>query len=144
VAHFGSREIQQRFNTVTPRHVRGGVGLLGLYATVAAWRHADPWLAEVRSYLEANRDFVVQYLAQELPEIHCQPPESTYFAWLDCRDLDLEPSPARFFYERAKVALSDGVNFGPGWEGFARLNFATSRALLGEILEKLAKAVRSR
>jgi cystathionine beta-lyase len=144
VAHFGSAELQHRFNHVIPRHVRGGIGLLGLYATIAAWRHADPWLAEVRRYLEGNRDFVVQYLAQELPEIHCQPPESTYFAWLDCRELGLEPSPARFFYEHAKVALSDGKNFGPGWEGFARLNFATSRTLLGQILEKLAKAVRSR
>jgi cystathionine beta-lyase len=144
VAHFGSRDLQQRFNTVVPRHVRGGIGLLGLYATVAAWRHSDPWLAEARAYLEANRDFVMDFVRRELPEIRMQPPESTYFAWLDCRDLELRPSPARFFYEHAKVALSDGGNFGPGWEDFARLNFATSRALLQEILEKLAKAVRNR
>jgi cystathionine beta-lyase len=144
VAHFGSAELQERFNTIVPRHVRGGIGLLGLYCTVAAWRHSDPWLAEVRTYLEGNRDFVVDFVTRELPEIRIQPAESTYFAWLDCRDLDLQPSPARFFYRHAKVALSDGGNFGPGWEGFARLNFATSRALLGEILEKLAKAIRNR
>ena len=98
----------------------------------------------MRTYLEANRDFMTQYLAAELPEIHCQPPEATYLAWLDCRALDLRPSPARFFYDRAKVALSDGANFGESWEGFARLNFATSRSLLQQILEKLTKAVRGR
>ena len=144
VAHFGSAEAQRRFNRAVPRHVRGGIGLLGLYCTVAAWRHSQPWLEEVRAYLQANRDFVVEFLAQELPEIRVQPPESTYFAWMDCSELRLAPSPARFFYERAEVALSDGRNFGPGWDDFARLNFATSRALLTEILEKLAKAVRSR
>lgn len=144
VAHFGSRELQQRFDAVIPRHTRGGIGLLGLYATIAAWRHSDPWLTEVRAYLEANRDFIIQYLAAELPEIHCQPPEATYLAWLDCRALDLQPSPAGFFYEHAKVALSDGAKFGESWEGFARLNFATSRSLLQEILEKLTKAVRGR
>ena len=144
VAHFGSRALQRRFNACIPRHTRGGIGLLGLYATVAAWRHSDPWLAEVRQYLEANRDFLVEYLAAELPEIRCQAPEATYLAWLDCRALDLSPSPARFFYEHAQVALSEGANFGPGWEGFARLNFATSRSLLQRVLEQLTKAVRSR
>lgn len=144
VAHFGSPELQQRFNGVVPRHVRGGIGLLGLYATVAAWRHSEPWLQEVRAYLLGNRDFAIDFVRRELPEIRIQAPESTYFAWLDCRALDLRPSPARFFYEHAKVALSDGRNFGPGWESFARLNFATSRSLLASILEKLAKAVRSR
>jgi cystathionine beta-lyase len=144
VAHFGSATLQKRFNTVIPRHTRGGIGLLGLYATIAAWRHADPWLDAVRSYLEANRDLVAEFLTREIPEIRFQLPESTYLFWLDCRALDLEPSPARFFYEHAKVALSDGAAFGPGWEGFARLNFATSRNLLTEILEKVAKAIRSR
>lgn len=144
VAHFGSAELQQRFNSAIPRHTRGGIGLLGLYATLAAWRHSDPWLHEVRLYLEENRDFALQYLAAELPEIHCQAPEASYLAWLDCRALELRPSPARFFYDHAKVALSDGANFGDSWEGFARLNFATSRALLQQILDKLTKAVRSR
>ena len=98
----------------------------------------------MRAYLETNRDFIIQYLAAELPEIRCQPPEATYLAWLDCRALALQPNPAGFFYEHAKVALSDGAKFGESWEGFARLNFATSRSLLQEILEKLTKAVRGR
>ena len=144
VAHFGSSDLQRRFNAAVPRHVRGGIGLLGLYATIAAWRWGDPWLGELRTHLAANRDLMLAFLAQELPEVRCQPPEATYLAWLDFRALGLEPSPARFFYERAAVALSEGRKFGPGWEGFARLNFATSRSLLVELLEKLAKAVRSR
>jgi cystathionine beta-lyase len=143
-AHFGSAELQRRFNRAVPRHVRGGIGLPGLYATIAAWRHGDPWLEEVRAQLALNRALVLEVLSKEVPEIACRAPEATYLAWLDCRELGLSPSPARFFYERAEVALSDGSNFGPGQEGFARLNFATSPTMLGEILEKLVRAVRTR
>ena len=144
IAHFGSTELKRRFNGAVRRHARGGVGLLGIHATLAAWQHADPWLDEVRAYLERNRDFVATCLASEIPDIVLQPPEATYLAWLDCRELELPQSPARFFHERAKVALSAGESFGPGWEGFARLNFATSRTILAEVLEKLTKAVHDR
>jgi cystathionine beta-lyase len=68
-------------------------------------------------------------------------PEATYLAWLDCRALELAPDPQRFFLERAGVALSDGAPFGDAGKGFVRLNFATSRAILDEILERMAKAL---
>ena len=119
------------------RHIRGGIGLLGLYATIAAWRHAEPWLAEARAYLQANRDFLVETLRDELPEVVCHPPQATYLAWLDFRALDLQPSPARFFYDEVQVALSDGAAFGPTYAGHAR-------SILSEVLEKVVKAVRTR
>jgi cystathionine beta-lyase len=50
--------------------------------------------------------------------------------------------PARFFLDHAKIALSDGPPFGPGCEQQVRLNFATSRALLGRIVEEMGGAER--
>ena len=64
--------------------------------------------------------------------------------WLDCAALDLQPSPYRFFLEQAKVALSDGPNFGAPGEGFVRINFATSRGILGDALGRMADALRAR
>lgn len=143
VAHFGSAELRQRFLAL-PRHVRGGVGSLGLAATAAAWRESQPWLDAVLRRLEANRGIVADLVRSELPGVGHRPPEASYLAWLDCRSLDLGPSPQRFFLERARVALSPGEAFGRPGEGFVRLNFATSPALLGEILERMAKALRER
>ena len=40
------------------------------------------------------------------------------------------------------MALSPGPSFGPGGHGFVRLNFATSEAILSEILERMAGALR--
>jgi cysteine-S-conjugate beta-lyase len=42
------------------------------------------------------------------------------------------------------VKLSGGPAFGPGGEGFARLNFATSGPMLDEILARLTTALSHR
>ena len=141
VAVFGSDALRRRFLEL-PRHLRGGLNLLGIEAMRAAWREGDSWLARVLAYLEANRDFLARFLAEELPDVVHHPPEATYLAWLDCRELGLEPSPQRFFLDRARVALSDGPTFGEPGRGFVRLNFATSRPILAEALERMAKALR--
>ncbi len=141
IAHFGDAALQRRFNTVLPRHVRGGIGLFGLYASIAAWRWAQPWLDEVRPFLEANRDFAEQALAERIPEIRFHRPEATYLAWLDCRALECTGSPAAHFMRHGQVALSEGRSFGEGWEGYVRLNFATSRAILTEVIDRMAKAL---
>jgi cystathionine beta-lyase len=141
VAHFGSQALQERYNAL-PRHIGGGIGLLGLYATIAAWRESEPWLDEVRCYLEANRDFTAGFLAERLPEIVFHPPQATYLGWLDCSALELKPTPGTLFLRRGKVALSDGHYFGASFEQFARINFATSRSILGEVLERVESAVR--
>ena len=109
-----------------------------------AWRHSQPWLDEVLAYLEANRELVAEFTAAELPGVRHFRPEATYLAWLDCREIGLEPSPYQFFLSRAKVALSDGAAFGRPGRGFVRLNFATSRQILSEALGRMAEALRER
>jgi cystathionine beta-lyase len=141
VAIFGSDAMRKEFRAV-PRRLRGGLGILGLEATRAAWLHGGPWLEAALAYLEANRDFLAETVVRELPGVVHTPPEATYLAWLDCRALGLQPSPQRFFHERARVGLSDGAAFGRPGIGFVRVNFATSRAILREALERMAKALR--
>lgn len=141
VAIFGTPELKKRFNAF-PRHLRGGLNGPGILATEAAWRHGDAWLADVTAYLRANRDYVAEFVRSELPGVVHFAPESTYLAWLDCRALSLAPSPHEFFLKRARVALSEGPNFGAPGVGFVRLNFATSRAILSRALEQMAKSLR--
>ena len=54
-----------------------------------------------------------------------------------------QDDPARFFLDHARVALGDGSPFGTGYGSFVRLNFATSRTLLEQIVEAMAAAVRA-
>ncbi|MBS4062078.1 MAG: putative C-S lyase, partial [Bacteroidetes bacterium] len=58
-------------------------------------------------------------------------------SWLDCRALNLAPDPYQFFLKKAKVALSNGADFGEGGQGFARLNFGCPRSTLEEALHRM-------
>ena len=115
--------------------------VLGYHAALAAYTEGQEWLQQALAYLTANRDFVVDYVTQHLPGVKTTAPEATYLAWLDCRDLDLEVQPHEFFLDEARVSLSNGEWFGAGGAGHVRLNFATSRAILTEALERMKGAV---
>jgi len=118
------------------------VNSLGLAAAQAAYSGAcDDWLRALRVYLTGNRDFLVETVKREFDGIRITVPEATYLAWLDCRELNLVPSPHKFFLERAKVALNDGAEFGLGGDGFVRLNFGCPRKTLEEALERMKAAL---
>jgi cystathionine beta-lyase len=120
------------------------INVLGHTAAVAAYRQGDPWLEALLRYLEANRDFLAKEVPQRLPGGTLTPAEATYLAWLDCRDARVPfGDPYTFFLERGRVALNDGRLFGPGGEGFVRLNFGCPRPLLVEGLERMARALSS-
>ena len=132
-AAIGNASLQQRFNSIPP-HTRGGFNTLSMAAVRAAWTESQSWLADALLYLAANRDYVADYCRVHWPDVIHLPPEATYLAWLDMRPLELTPAAYEFFLDQARVALSDGKAFGDVGEGYVRLNFATSRPLLDQIL----------
>jgi len=112
---------------------------IGIAASTAAYAEGGPWLDALVTYLAANRDRLGDLLARHLPGLTWHRPEATFLAWLDCSGLGRD-DPARWFLDRAGVALSDGPAFGAGNEQMVRLNFATSGALLGRIVEAMGDA----
>jgi cysteine-S-conjugate beta-lyase len=122
-----------------------GASTPGVRASIAAYRGGRGWLTDVVGYLDGSRELLAGLLAEHLPDVGYQPPEGTYLAWLDCRDLfgdrDTEVSPAEFFTANARVLLVDGAACGDAGRGYARLNFATPRPILTEIVQRMAKAV---
>jgi cystathionine beta-lyase len=142
VMYFGSAELEEQFNRAVPQTLMGQAGITGIDATIAAWRYGQPWLDDVMQRLTSNRDLVADFVAREMPGIVHHKPESTYLAWLDCRDLDLPgESPQKFFLERAKVGLNDGGTFGEAGRTCVRLNFATSEEVLTQVLERMAEVL---
>jgi cystathionine beta-lyase len=124
-------------------HLRLHVASLSLHAAQAAFSgQCDEWLKELQCYLTGNRNFLVDYVTRNMPDVRITVPEATYLAWVDFTQLNLEPSPFAFFFEKAKVALSDGAIFGE--KGHVRLNFGTSRRILAQALDRMEKALRSR
>jgi len=117
----------------------------GVVANIAAFRHGEAWLDEVLAYLDDSRHLLADLLGRHLPQLRYRPPEGTYLAWLDCRGLGLGlgDSAADFFTAKARVLLTDGAACGEAGRGHVRLNFATPRPILAEIVSRMAEAVRA-
>lgn len=122
-----------------------GASTVGVQAAAAAYRDGGPWLSDVVAYLDGSRTLLASLLAEQLPEVGYRAPEGTYLGWLDCRALlPAAVNPAEFFLDRARVMLTDGLACGDAGQGHVRLNFATPRPILAEIVRRLAAAARSR
>jgi cystathionine beta-lyase len=64
--------------------------------------------------------------------------------WLDCRKLGIPGKELHdFFIHKAKVGMNEGSTFGPGGEGFMRMNLATTRQKVRIAMEQINKAVSS-
>jgi cystathionine beta-lyase len=128
-------------------HARCGmvdsVNPLGMEATRVAYSEGAPWLAELKTYLQANRDWLVEAVRSRLPGVTINVPQGTYLAWLDCSALDLA-DPQQFFLEQGKVGLSAGLDFGDQHQQFVRLNFGCPRSLLEEGIARMERALTQR
>jgi cystathionine beta-lyase len=141
-AIISNPELRQRFQAAREGLVPW-VNAPGVIAAGAAYREGQPWLDRLLPYLEANRDFLWEFVRTELPGITMAKPEGTYLAWLDCRGIAVD-NPYEFFLKHARVALNNGPTFGSAGAGFVRLNFGCPRATLEEALRRMKQALSAR
>lgn len=134
-------ELRKRFTQVKKGFISSG-NILGMVALEAAFNEGDEWLSQFLDYLQGNLDFLVDFISRRIPKIKVIKPEGTYLVWLDCRELKLSDDDLKdFMTKKAKVGLDHGFVFGPGGEGFERINIACPRSLLSQALERIEKAV---
>ncbi|QUB77990.1 MalY/PatB family protein [Prevotella jejuni] len=111
-------------------------------ATIAAYQKGEEWRKQMLAYVEDNVRFVEDYCREHIPGVRPLRPQASFLVWLNCRGLELSHDKLlELFIDKAHLALNDGEMFGPGGEGFMRLNVGTPRSVLRQALEQLAKAV---
>lgn len=124
-------------------------------ATVAAYREGNPWREECLHYIEGNISLVQDYLSARTPSIKVIRPDASYLIWLDCRQFarektgtaaecsdiaggnDMDGRLFAYFTDELRIALNRGAQFGPGGDGFMRMNAACPRKMLMEALERM-------
>lgn len=113
-------------------------------ATIAAFKYGEEWRRQMLEYVEANIDFVDNFLQTRIPQIKALRPQASFLVWLNCRALNLDHDALnRLFVDGARLALNDGEMFGREGRGFMRMNIASPRAVLQDALERLEKAVKA-
>ena len=120
--------------------------IFGSIAQTVAYNEGDAWMDAVIEYIRENRDYVVRYLQENLPEIKTHPQEGTYLMWLDFSALGMsQDALTKMLVNEARVALSGGCSFGEeeGDQHF-RLNLASARANIVKVMERINETIRSR
>lgn len=136
------RNIRRRFFGWLKANELDEAPLFAPIATIAAFREGDPWRREMLRYVEGNIDFVMNYCKEYLPAVKPLLPQASFLIWLDCRALKLNHDRLlHLFINKARLALNDGAMFGPGGDGFMRMNVGTPRAVLRQAMEQLRQAV---
>ncbi|MBP5420497.1 MAG: PatB family C-S lyase [Bacteroidales bacterium] len=111
-------------------------------ATVAAFRRGEPWRKELLKAIESNIDYVVDFCAQNIPQIKALRPQASFLVWLDCRGLKLSHRQlVSLFVDKAGLALNDGALFGEEGAGYMRLNVGCPQQTIEEALTRLQKAI---
>ena len=119
---------------------------LNLFAYAAmrsAYEHGGEWLAQALTYIEANIELTLQFLAQHLPKIKVMRPEASYLIWLDCSAYAQDDQLLYDALRAAKVELSAGIKYGNEGHLKMRLNVACPKTLLIEGLNRMHTALNS-
>lgn len=135
-------DLRSRFQQEIQRFFLGSITPLGMTAAHAAYRDGSEWLDALLSYVKGNLDYIRGYVSEHLPEISVNNPQGTYLLWMDFRRLRLnELELARFLADQAGLGLNAGTAFGPGGEGFMRLNAGCPLSMAEEAMRRLHKAM---
>lgn len=106
-----------------------------------AYNEGDEWLEQMLEYVEANIDFMEEFLKTNMPKMGMIRPQASYLVFLDARGLGLPHDRlVEFFIREAKVGMNDGAMFGEGGSGFMRMNLGCPRATLVKALEQIKSA----
>ena len=131
-----------QFDAAYNRYCRTKPTFFAPVAAKAAWMSGEEWLAACLQYINQNYLYVKAFTEKTWQgRVRVFPLEGTYLAWLDFRQLESDPKKLeKRMLGKAKVALDEGYIFGAEGSGFERLNLAAPRALIKEIMDRIAGA----
>lgn len=137
-----NKKLKQTLNQKQHQLAFHGLNLFALEVIKASYNHCDYWLEEVIHYIQKNVDTVHHFIQMELPEIKMVVPEASYLVWLDCTALGLSDQELKQrLINKGKIAVSPGISYGKGGEGFIRLNVGCTHETVQEGLKRLKVAL---
>ncbi len=116
-----------------------GSNVIGQIAATAALRECGDWLKEFVIHLQKMRDLCVMEL-NSINGFSCIAPEGCYVVFANITKTGFSSEAIqKLMMEKARVAVVPGLKqwFGEGAEGYIRMCFATSEALLTEAFSRI-------
>ena len=136
-------EIRKKFYNYLEANEFNAPMMTSVIATQAAYTDAgDKWRIKMLKYVEENVRYVTDFLGVNVPQISVVRPQASFLVWLNCKMLGLSHDALiDLFVNKAHLALNDGEAFGPGGEGYMRMNVGCPRQILETAMQQLKEAV---
>jgi cystathionine beta-lyase len=138
---------------------RAELSTLGVVANTAAYQDGGEWFDQANAYMDENHNLVENYIKEHMPNVGYTRNEGTFMTFLNFSKV-LEAVGAEemakahgkntaeayfqdWMVEKSGIYLNPGTIYGTGGEGHMRMNIASSRHVLQEVLDAMAAAVRN-
>ncbi|MDR3231409.1 MAG: pyridoxal phosphate-dependent aminotransferase [Synergistaceae bacterium] len=106
------------------------------WAALEALEGPQDYVAEMLGHYTRRRKLLLDGL-NSLPGISCLPPEGAFYAFPNVSKLGTSQDVAVDWLKRARLITIPGSSFGEAGEGFVRICFAVSEAVIKEALSRL-------
>ncbi|MCI7425743.1 MAG: MalY/PatB family protein [Prevotella sp.] len=119
------------------------VNPFGVIALQAAYSDKGyEWLTQLRKYISANYDLLLERFARELPKCKVMRMEGTYLAWIDCSELHIPSDEIeKMLMHENKVWVNAGSMYGAEGAAFIRINMACTSELLNEGITRIVNGL---
>ena len=144
VCYVADGDLRKRFfGWLNALEVANG-NIFAFTAAEAAFAEGEGWLRQMLDYLQGNVQALDEFLKTRMPKVKAVLPEASYLAWLDFSAYGVTHEQLKdMLINEARVALNDGTTFGgDAYRCCFRLNLGCPRAVLLDVLERIADAVR--
>lgn len=122
----------------------GGATSISQVAAITAMNDSREWVTDFLNHLTENRDFAVDFINDNIPQLHAYKPQASYLLYVDIQDLKCTGAELVSFLQReVKLSVVPGGHnyFGDQSEGHIRICIATSKKILKEGLIRLKNGV---
>ncbi|MFC7786599.1 MULTISPECIES: MalY/PatB family protein [unclassified Rossellomorea] len=137
-----NKDLRDKYNEKLTGYGLMRPNVFGIEGTIAAYEEGEPWLNELLMVLEENKQYVLNYLDQHLPELKAILPQATHLIWIDCTELGMTGEGlCTFFLEKARVKFDEGFKFGQSGHSFVRMNIACPKERIDLALRRMHEAI---
>lgn len=136
--------LRERFTRAINKYEVAEPNLLAIPGTIAAYTQGADWLHQLKKYLLDNRDYLEQFISDNLPQLHVVPGTATYLVWIDVSEVTKDSNAlAQKIRQETGLIINPGTYYHGNGNEFIRINIAYPLAQIKDGLTRLAKAIKN-
>ena len=136
--------LREHFTRAINKYEVAEPNLLAIPGTIPAYTQGADWLHQLKKYLLDNREYLEQFISDNLPQLHVVPGTATYLVWIDVSEVTKDSNAlAQKIRQETGLIINPGTYYHGNGNEFIRINIAYPLAQIKDGLTRLAKAIKN-